>query len=91
MQSVPSIKQFLVECCDFSESKAERCAGIARLRNCLHINKLYDILQTVEAMQFTNFSFKDIGMYMIILNGLMDFPSGCYSTQYSSSGDASST
>ncbi len=63
MQAVPSVRAFLIDYCGFSEDKAERCAGIARLRNCLHINKLYDILQTVEAMKFTNFSFKDIGVF----------------------------
>ena len=30
LRSVPSIRQFLIECCGFSEDKAERCAGIAR-------------------------------------------------------------
>ena len=40
-----------------------RTAGIARLRNCLRINKLYDILQTVERLAITNFSFRGIGVF----------------------------
>ena len=60
---MPSIYAFLIERCAFPERRAKRCAHIAKMRNIMHINKLYDVMLTVEAMKVTNFSFKDIGVF----------------------------
>lgn len=60
---VPSIHDFLVKYCDFSEERAMKCARISKMRNILHLNKLYVILQALESMDQTNFSFKDIGVF----------------------------
>ncbi len=60
---VPSIYDFLVKYCQFEPAKAMNCARISKLRNILHLNKLYVILQALESMQQTNFTFKDIGVF----------------------------
>jgi hypothetical protein len=60
---VPSIYNFLVKFCDFPEGRAMKCAKISKMRNILHLNKLYVILQALESMQQTNFTFKDIGVF----------------------------
>ena len=60
---VPSIYDFLLKYCEFEPAKAMNCAKISKMRNILHLNKLYVILQALESMQQTNFSFKDIGVF----------------------------
>ena len=56
----PSIKQFLMQYCGFNESKAERSAKIAHVKNIHHINKLYDIMQ---AMNATRIDAEDLSKY----------------------------
>lgn len=60
---VPSIYDFLMKYCDFTQERAMKCARISKMRNILHLNKLYVILQALESMDQTNFTFKDIGVF----------------------------
>ncbi len=60
---VPSIHDFLMKYCDFTQDRAMKCARISKMRNILHLNKLYVILQALESMDQTNFTFKDIGVF----------------------------
>ena len=62
MDYVPSIYDF-GEILPIEPTKAMNCARISKLRNILHLNKLYVILQALESMNQTNFTFKDIGVF----------------------------